>query len=210
MDKIVIIGGGTFNHIAKHLSLAAPAFGETARKLANSFDNFGANMECLLILTKMADHNSQIITNEHLETYIENLIVDPKVKIIVMNAAVCDFSCENPSDEQRLSSAKDYYVSLKGVQGKILSLIKEHRPDIVVAGFKTTSGASEMVQLEKSAHTIETSCVDIVLANDLETRNNFIVTKDLNIFKGTRTEMLDKLLEESIKLYKYQKGFEYV
>lgn len=210
MDKIVIIGGGTFNHISKHLSLAAPAFGETARGLAQKISKIGLNMECVLTLTKMADYNSKIVTNGDLENYVANLISDPSVKIIVMNAAVCDFSCENPTDEKRLSSSKNYDVVLKGIQGKILTNIKENRRDIVVVGFKTTSGASEMVQLEKSAHSIESNGVDIVLANDLETRNNFILTKELKIFKGSRTEMLDKLLEESVSLYKYQKGFEYV
>lgn len=210
MDKIVIIGGGTFNHISKHLSLAAPAFGETARKLAEKFSRLHVNLDCVLTLTKMADYSSNIITNEDLEHYTEKLIADLKVKIIVMNAAVCDFSCENPTSEQRLSSAKDYEVVLKGVHGKILSMIKEKRPDIVVSGFKTTSGASRMVQLQKSANSIESSGVNMVLANDLQTRSNFILTKDMKIFQGNRDEMLDKLLEESINVYKYYKGHRYV
>ena len=33
MSKIHIIGGGTFSHVRNHLALAAPAFGETARRL---------------------------------------------------------------------------------------------------------------------------------------------------------------------------------
>lgn len=32
--KCITIGGGTFNHVRNHLALAAPAFSETARKLA--------------------------------------------------------------------------------------------------------------------------------------------------------------------------------
>lgn len=34
MKKIYVLGGGTFNHVRSHLSLAAPAFGETAIELA--------------------------------------------------------------------------------------------------------------------------------------------------------------------------------
>jgi hypothetical protein len=33
MRRTVILGGGTFQPVRNHLSLAAPAFGETARKL---------------------------------------------------------------------------------------------------------------------------------------------------------------------------------
>ena len=38
MKKIYILGGGTFNYVRNHLALAAPAFGETARKLKTLFN----------------------------------------------------------------------------------------------------------------------------------------------------------------------------
>ena len=58
MNKTLIFGGGTFNHIRSHLALAAPAFGETARKLHELMP------ESTLILTKMADHTSIILMVE--------------------------------------------------------------------------------------------------------------------------------------------------
>ena len=38
MKTIYILGGGTFNHVRNHLSIAAPAFGGTARQLKEKFD----------------------------------------------------------------------------------------------------------------------------------------------------------------------------
>ena len=32
--QIYIFGGGTFSHVRNHMALAAPAFGETAKRLA--------------------------------------------------------------------------------------------------------------------------------------------------------------------------------
>jgi hypothetical protein len=52
--KIVIYGGGTHSFIASHLSLCAPAYGETARRLAELCEEILPNMEVDLRLTKMA------------------------------------------------------------------------------------------------------------------------------------------------------------
>lgn len=204
--KVVVLGGGTFNHISCHLSLAAPAFGTTARQLHKMFTGGGV-LESQLVLTKMADSASDIITNGDVAVYVERMLEDFSVKVVIMNAAICDFEIDNPGAD-RLSSSQDYPVTLKGIQGKILSTIRQERPDIVVAGFKTTYGATKIEQLAKAAASVHNNGLDFVLANDVATRTNILLTRALAVHQGEREALLDLLVKESTALYKLGVGAE--
>jgi phosphopantothenoylcysteine synthetase/decarboxylase len=200
MHKVIVIGGGTFNHISCHLSLAAPAFGGTARKLHKMFEEAGV-LESHLVLTKMADPASNLVTNADVALYVEHMLEDKMVKVVIMNAAICDFEIDNPG-EGRLSSQKDYPVVLKGIQGKILSTILEKRPDMVVVGFKTTHGVTPVEQLVKAAASMASNKLDFVLANDVLTRNNIFLTCGLDVHQDEREELLKQLVRETTSLYR--------
>lgn len=197
MNKIVIIGGGTFNHISCHLALAAPAFGATARDMARHFSHMDTGMECVLKLTKMADHTSDLITNDDVARFVAGLCSDPLVKIIVLNAAICDFSIQNPTEQTRLSSQYNYPVLMKGITNKIIAGIKALRPDIVVCGFKTTHGATRFEQEQKAAHSMEVNNLDFVVANDLDTRCNMLLTENAS-FIEERSQLLRKMLKWAV------------
>lgn len=197
MKKCVIIGGGTFNHISCHLALAAPAFGQTARDMARWFPQITKDMECILTLTKMADHTSALVTNQDVMAYVASLLTDPLVKIIVLNAAICDFEIENPSEETRLSSKQDYPVVMKGITSKIIGGIKALRPDIVVCGFKTTHGATRREQEEKAVNSMLTNNLDFVVANDLGTRCNMLIT-DHCVVIDERYKLLNQMLDWAV------------
>jgi phosphopantothenoylcysteine synthetase/decarboxylase len=198
MNKLVIIGGGTFNHISCHLALAAPAFGQTAINMALWAEQMDTGMEVVLKLTKMADRSSEIFTNDDLHNYVSTLLDDPLVKIIVMNAAVCDFKAENPSNETRLSSSRDYTVTLEGIRTKIMGMIQYRRPDIVVCGFKTTHGASEAEQIRKAVDSMNANSLPLVLANDLETRRNILVCDSGRNFFDNRESLLRRMLGHAL------------
>lgn len=196
--RVVVFGGGTFNHVACHLALAVPAFGETAKRLHQMFQRNGT-LESSLVLTKMADPvGSDLITNDDIAEYVAEVLENKDVKAIVMNAAICDFEMDNPSDQTRLSSSQDYQVTLKGIQGKILSMIKQRRPDIIVAGFKTTHGATRVEQVAKAFTSMHNSGLDMVLANDLDSRINILCHKDLTIQQGSREFLLEQLVNHTI------------
>lgn len=198
-NKVVIVGGGTFNSISCHLSLAAPAFGTTARQLAKIYQGHGVDVE--LVLTKMADHTSKIVTNDDLLEKLVHIADDPDVKVLVMNAAVCDFEMDSPSDETRLSSSQDYPAVLRGVQGKLVKLFKEIRPDVIVVGFKTTSGAKWTTQLSKAAMSLENNGIDIVMANDVATKTNLVLTRHTEfVAMASRDHCLSFIAAESLDL----------
>lgn len=193
-DKVIIIGGGTFNHVAAHLALAAPAFGNTARQLHALFNEYCRGMEPVLMLTKMADHTSNIITNDDLMIELLDKAQDENVKAVVMNAAMCDFEMDNPSGENRLSSSQDYKVTLKGVRGKAITDLRKMRPDLIIAGFKTTADAGIAEMMGKGFLQIANSGVDFCLANDIVTRTNLLLQADGCITRGTRNHVVEQLV----------------
>lgn len=198
MNKIVVIGGGTFNPISCHLALAAPAFGATARDMVRMLLDIAPGWERVLALTKMADHTSKIVTNHDVAVYVHGLLDDPLVKVIVLNAAICDFQITNPSDEARLSSKRTYVVDMVGIQRKILAIIKEKRPDIVVVGFKTTHGATKEAQETKAIDSMRANRLDLVFANDVSTKRNVLITDRLTRYTDDRMPLLRRMLRIAV------------
>jgi hypothetical protein len=196
MKRTVIIGGGTFNPIRNHLSLAAPAFGKTAREMKKLMP------EAELVLTKMADYNSNIITNEDLSKYLDTLIADQTVGTIIMNAAVCDFESQVGEEKSDLMATRlktkdgELTLDLK-VSDKLLKKIRIQRPDIFLVGFKTTTGLSSDDQFLVALKMMKSVKCNLVLANDLHTKNNMVITAEETIYGESvdRHKSLKELIE---------------
>jgi hypothetical protein len=200
MHKCVIIGGGTFSHVAAHLALAAPAFGTTAKTLKTLFEAHKM-LDVVLKLTKMADSSSDLVTNEDVRDYVFSLILDKDVRIIVLNAALCDFKMSNPTRDKRLSSKLNYNTKLMGVTEKVITEIKKYRPDIIVVGFKTTAGEDIYAQLDKAENLVRQG-IDFVVANDIEKRVNFSIDSRGSVTGGPRSFVLGSLVSDCIREYK--------
>lgn len=182
-----IIGGGTFSHVRAHMAIAAPAFGETARQIFQlyvdrSYANY-QNERTFLELTKMADHTSSLVTNEDVDALVTNIIADKTAKLVFFNAAMCDFT-----GQIGLEQSGKYATRLKTNEGlatmvltpapKLIKRIREHRKDIFVVAFKTTCGASQDEQYRVGLNLLKANSVNLVLANDLETRTNMIIVPE--------------------------------
>ena len=203
MKKVIIIGGGTFNHVRSHLSLAAPAFGATARELFNLSKVKFDKMDSLLYLTKMADPvNSTLVTNEDVAQFVDAINKDLDVKVVFFNVALCDYEGQIGD----VNSGK-YSTRLKTYEGpqtmelapasKIISSIRKNRKDIFLVGFKTTSGATEKEQYKEGLHLMKQNSINLVLANDVVTRMNMIITPEEAKYHVTndRKEALTQLVD---------------
>lgn len=200
--KIVILGGGTFSHLRTHLALATPAFGETAKSLYEKCKEKFTNMDVELILTKMADSTSKIVTNEDVSNLVDTLINDNTVKAIFFNVALCDFEGEING----IKSGK-YAERLKTLEGdtfiyispaaKIINKIRANRKDIFLIGFKTTSNVTKQEQFSEGLNLLKKSSANIVLANDVVTKSNFIITPEEGVYGKdmTRDECLTELVD---------------
>lgn len=188
--KVIIIGGGTFNFVRNHLALAAPAFGETASIMYDlAVDRF-PEMDVQLILTKMADSNSKIVSSKDLEYALLDIINDNLTKVVVFNAAVCDYMGEvdeTPSDKysNRLETSDGVRVMKLYPANKLVKMIREKRKDILVVAFKTTCNATEAEQFAKGLNLLKKSSANLVLCNDVFTKNNIIVTPEEGVYRAT-------------------------
>lgn len=195
--SIAILGGGTYYDVAPHFSLCTRAFGSTAMSLHKLIAN--KNMPVELILTKMADSRSTLVTNIDIDNYTDKLLNNKSIKVIIFNVAMCDFTgrINGQYSYERLSSKQEYQLSLLPDTNKVLSKIKKVRPDILVVGFKTTYYSCPNDQIQKALEQINVSGGDLVLANDIGTRNNVLLSAS-QVISGLREDLLLKIIEEVI------------
>jgi len=215
MKKIHILGGGTHFHVRPHLSLSAPAGGSTARFLYSEIKEGGPyfnpkTTEVELHLTKMADPKSKMDTNEDVSNLVDQIIADPASKIVFFTVAMCDFEgyiqeevainewadTESGKDQPRLLSKEGHHQMSLYPAPKVISRIREQRKDIFLVGFKTTAGATEDQQFAEALTLCKKSHCNLVLANDLHTRVNMIVTPEQSRYcvTGDREKVLKVLL----------------
>lgn len=219
---IHIFGGGTFSHVRNHLALAAPAFGSTARKIYDlvqleHLQNMGRFCESPhLHLTKMADTNSSLITNEDVEHKLDALIADPTTKVIYFNVALCDYDgsilvpdtreygyageflpTHSGKYAERLKTSDGFQQMALRPAAKLIGKIRRERKDIFVVGFKTTCGATSDEQYATALNMLKANSINLVLANDTKTRNNMIVAPEETRYCETtdRNTALAKLVE---------------
>ena len=216
MDRkqVHVIGGGTFSHLRTHLSLCAPASGNTARRLAELCQEHNSSMDVNLHLTRMADHTSKLVTNEDMRQLAMQLVDDPRTKIIFFNPAICDFEGEIeevPSGKYaaRLRTSneagepQEYIVRLKPAP-KIIRYIRHEgfegrkpRKDIFLVGFKATAGATPEEQYKQGLRALKTSSANLILANDVVTHLNMVIVPEEGTYHVAkdREEALRGLVE---------------
>lgn len=173
---IHIFGGGTVQHVRNHLALCAPAYGHTARVLAEQLQG-----KAELHLTRMADQKSVMETNEDVLLRLKVLLDNPETRAIVFNVAMCDYQGQigdviSGKYAQRLHSREGAQSMVLTPTTKLLEHIKWRRPDVYLVGFKTTAGANEAEQHLAADRQIRDTGADLVVANDTLTRQNLLVT----------------------------------
>lgn len=186
--KVHIIGGGTVFHLRSHLALCSPAYGTTAKNIAEMFGlgrgrSITPNLDAELHLTKMAGGN-KLETNKDIADLIDGLVADPATKIIFLTAAMCDYESQIGDQEpnkygERLHSRTDKEVHIDLVPAqKIIKNIRANRKDIFAVAFKTTCGATPEQQYICGLNLLKEASVNLVLANDVVTRLNMVITAE--------------------------------
>ena len=178
--KIHIFGGGTIELVRPHLALTAPAYGATMRQLAVLYREMAPDMVVVEHPTRMADHDSPMVSNDDVRDRVLEVIEDPDTQIVVFSTAMCDFkgTVGDPSRSgDRLESRDEHMMHLR-IADKVIKIIREKRKDIFLVGFKTTAGDTSDEQFRKGLRLMKTSHCNLVLANDVVTRNNMIITPE--------------------------------
>lgn len=224
IKKIHVIGGGTVSHVRPHFALCAPAYGETARKIARGFslyreDNKDADPDLVYLvkthLTKMAGGGPRAPeTNEDVDALISDIVADSESKIVVMSAALCDYTgyvIEGDRDHRAGTKSGKDQPRLKTSDGgqemritpaeKIIKKIRAERKDIFLVGFKTTAGADERDQYIAGLTLLKNNSCNLVFANDVQTRRQMIITPEQARYGEdmTRDQALEKLIYMTMK-----------
>lgn len=209
-----VIGGGTFSYVRNHLALAAPAFGTTALAIEKLLDNHPTLLQdynpqyaygVQLHLTKMAGGGSSLTTSDDVSDLVDNLIANPATRVIIFNAAMCDFTGQIgdiTSDKYatRLQSRQEAPVIQLTAAEKVLKKIRKERKDIFLVAFKTTCGATEHEQYIAGLNLLKENSCNIVLANDtLNHRNMIIVPEEAKYSVTTnRQKALETLVDMTV------------
>lgn len=209
MKKIYIVGGGTFNYVRNHLAFSA--FGETARKLKKLFEkelktkDLQKEYEVELILTKMADHKSKIITNNDLDSYLGKLIENQDTKAIIFNVDLAEFDgkigeTESGKYAERLKTSQGNVIMELTPSDKMIGKIRKERKDIFVVGFKTTTDYTPKEQYIRGLELLKKNSVNLVLANDTVNRRNMIIAPEETKYCETtnRTKVLKFLTQMTV------------
>lgn len=198
MSKVIIYGGGTFSPVRNHLSLCAPSFGTTA-KYMGQYLSVKYNMDVEVVLTKMADSTSKIITNKDISIDIDRRLNDPSTKCIIMSAALCDYDVVDPDSGwhgDRLKTSEGNVTLELSPSDKLIDNIRKKRPDIFLVGFKTTTNKSAEDQFSIALKMMKRSKCNLVLANDTVTRHNMIITPEETMYgEGDRDSTIKELCE---------------
>ena len=209
--RIAIIGGGTNTYISNHLALSAPAYGSTAKKLANKFRANSENeMQVDLYLTKMAQQApGNPDTPEEVEALVDKLIADPNTRVIVFNVAMIDFKPKllkeidftfepyNHVTEhesfgkyvRRFSTTKTELILHLSPYQKVIQKIRKERKDILLVGFKTTCGSTKEEQFHKGLKLCKDASANIVFVNDVDKHRIEL----LNNIENVIDRLLDRL-----------------
>jgi hypothetical protein len=85
-------------HVRNHLSLCAPAYGGTVRQLAPMLQEqlcqqgLSDRYDIEEVFTRMADSRSMLETNDDVAAWLDQVIADKSVRVVVFNVALADFN----------------------------------------------------------------------------------------------------------------------
>ena len=167
------------------------------------------NRLCELGITKAPE------TNEDIRALTSALVSEGATIGIVMAAAICDFepvelrtldsqgvrvTAEFGKTQERLHHIDSLSLTMRA-SDKVIDEIKQSRPDIALATFKTTAGLPEEEIVAQALANLKRSRSDLVFANDLHNRQNLVVTSTgVGLKGGTRDQSLEILCHEYLRI----------
>jgi len=176
-NKIHIIGGGTVNPIAGHLSLCSYAEGGTARRIEKIFKEHHHQMETVLHLSRMAGGDT-FHTTEDLRKLVEEIKKDPQTRIIIMNAAVCDFMHPYGTDRGQRPAKETISLVFKPTDSIIKGIRDRNHKEIFLVGFKNTVGKTPQDMFIDGLNLCKSSSCNLVFVNDSINKRNMIITPE--------------------------------
>ncbi len=182
--KVLITAGPTVEYIDPVRMITNQSSGKTGVLLTKEFVSSGAKVTLIYGPgTEPAPKGVKLI-KVHTSSEMLKAVrceMEKKFDIVLLAAAVSDYTVERPSNMKIKSNAERMVVKLKKVP-KIINEIKEIQKDVFLVGFKAETNVSSKKLIESSRKKLVESCADMIIANDIGARyrkdpsqNNVIV-----------------------------------
>ena len=182
--KILITAGPTVEHIDPVRMITNQSSGKTGVLIAKELVSSGAKVTLIYGPgIEPAPKGAKVLRVETSADMIDAVRHELKKEfdIVILAAAVSDYTVEKPSKTKVKSDASKMVVKLKKVP-KIINEIKKIQRDIFLVGFKAETDVSKKRLVESSRKKLDESGADMIVANDIGTRyrknpsqNNVIV-----------------------------------
>lgn len=165
-------------------------FGKEAERVKKVYDEFQEYKKDLV--------EYSFLTFENYYVNVRRLLTENKIDVVILAAAVSDYSAEQ--QKGKISSDKDK-LNLELIRNpKVISLVKEWKPDVFQVGFKLLSGVSNEELIEAAYKHGMKNRSNLTVANtisdgDFRKISTYIISPEKEIIPVKRKELAKELVE---------------
>jgi len=170
--KVLITAGPTIEYIDPVRVITNQSSGKTGVLLASEFVSAGSKVTMIYGPgTEMPPKGAKVVHVKTSEQMSEALKKEMRQKwdIVILAAAVSDYSPEKPSKTKIDSNLSRISLKMKKVP-KMINSIKKIQKDVFLVGFKAETGISKEQLIKKAREKITQADCDLVIANDIGTK----------------------------------------
>jgi phosphopantothenoylcysteine decarboxylase/phosphopantothenate--cysteine ligase len=164
--NVLISAGATYEEIDPVRGITNRSSGKMGLEIAREAFIRGANVTLLVGRMEVKVPNVFNVYKAESALEMKNALEEilPEQDIFISTAAVSDFSPQSSSS--KITSDKDMVLSLKR-NPKLINMVKQINPDILLVGFKAAYDLDEKELVNKARNTLLASGAALVVANDM-------------------------------------------
>ena len=208
--KVLMTAGPTIEYIDPIRAITNLSSGKTGTLLASELISAGAKVTLVYgpgnqVPTKGIKVINVTTSKEMFGAVRKEL--QKKYDIVIMAAAVSDYTPQNPSKSKIKSDKKSLVIRLKKTP-KIIDIVKKYQKNTLLIGFKAETNLSKNALIKSAKMKIKETGADMIIANDIGGKyqkntnyNQIIVVDDKkSIISGwKKKEMIVKIIKNEIE-----------
>ncbi|MFB5647809.1 MAG: bifunctional phosphopantothenoylcysteine decarboxylase/phosphopantothenate--cysteine ligase CoaBC, partial [Candidatus Nitrosomaritimum yanchengensis] len=167
--KVLMTAGPTIEYIDPVRVITNQSSGKTGVLLAEELVSAGAKVTLVYGPgTERPPQGAKVIKISTSKEMLDAVKKEMKRKfdVVIMAAAVADYTTENPSKKKIKSTQNTLKISLKRAP-KIINQIKKIQKDVFLIGFKAEANLSKKDLIREAEKKMKESSADLVVANDV-------------------------------------------
>ena len=167
--KILMTSGPTIEYIDPLRVITNQSSGKTGVLLASELISAGSKVTLVygpgVEKPPKGAKVIKVFTSKEMYAEVKKQM-EKKFDVVIMSAAVADYTPENPSKKKIKSTQNKIKISLKKVP-KIIDQIKKFQKNIILVGFKAEVNLSKKDLIRVARKKLQESNADIIIANNI-------------------------------------------